>query len=91
MKNLPNFQSYMNGSSKNYGLNSLQFFDGQGGVFWFSYQTLVAFKFQSGPKVCRANEWGPTTGKHLNAIEPDHKARVDQETFERKYQETFGG
>jgi hypothetical protein len=85
---LPSFENYMGSSSRNYGLNSLKFY-ADSGTFWFSYRTLVAFKALGGPIVCRQNEWGPTTGKHLNAIEPDHSARVDGETFERLYREIF--
>lgn len=92
MKQMPEFENYMlTKGSKNYGLNSLRFFDADGNVFWFSYKTLVAFKAGAAHVVCRRNEWGPTTGKHLNAIEPDKTKRVDGETFARLYEETFGG
>ena len=87
MKNLPSFENYMETSSRNYGLNSLKFYTHQG-TFWFSYKTLVAFKKLGGPVVCRENEWGLTTGKHLNAIS-NKKDRVDEETFQRIYRETF--
>ena len=87
--NLPNFENYMETSSKNYGLNSLKFYTSEG-TFWFSYKTLVAFKKLGGPIVCRRNEWGPTTGKHLNAIESNKDFRVDAESFEQIYRETFG-
>ena len=36
---------------------------------YFSYTTPVAFKVGSEPVVVRRNEWGPTTGSHLNAID----------------------
>lgn len=53
---------------------------------WFSYQTPVAFA-ALGVRVVRRNEWGPTTGKHLNQIDGGDKAakeeRVDGDTFNR--------
>jgi len=39
--------------------------------------------------VCRKNEWGTTTGKHLNWIQPDKKKRVTGKEFDRIYSETF--
>ncbi len=89
---LPDFENYMHSESKNYGLNSLRFFDAHGNEFWFSYSTLVAFKtVKPGTKVVRENEWGPTTGKHLNAIDEGRKKhRVNEETFNRLYAEAFG-
>lgn len=35
---------------------------------WFSYQTCVAVQSHGRTIVCE-NAWGPTTGKHLNAID----------------------
>ena len=89
MRELPAFENYMESSSRNYGLNSLRFIDHKGNCFWFSYNTLVAFRSLKSGLVCIQNYWGPTTGKHLNAIERDHKKRVDQDTFDRLYKETF--
>jgi len=39
------------------------------GVYAFSYDTLVAFKHVSGSWTVSKNEWGNTTGKHLNSID----------------------
>jgi hypothetical protein len=50
------------------GVNALVFDLGDLRV-WFSYKTPVAFSFLGGPPWVRQNEWGPTTGKHLNAID----------------------
>jgi hypothetical protein len=86
---LPTFENYMDTTSANYGLNSLRFFDADGNVFWYSYKTLVAFKTLSGERVVRENTWGPTTGKHLNAIDPDKSKRVDEARFNELYQEAF--
>ena len=53
----------------------------------FSYRTCVAF---FGPKdsAVRVNDWGPTTGKHLNAIDGGSQQakskRVEGEEFERR-------
>jgi hypothetical protein len=58
---------------------------------WFSYETLVAFQVDGFPRVVRENVWGPTTGKHLNAIDGgDHSGRVCAEEFTRLYNATVG-
>lgn len=88
MKKIPSFSCYMDRGS-NYGLDSLVFQTSEG-RFWFSYKTLVAFKFWDKDIVCRQNDWGPTTGKHLNAIQPDHKRRVSEEEFKRLYEANNG-
>ncbi len=50
---------------------------------WFSYKTPIAFQVGGrGPVVC-VNCWGPTTGKHLNAIDGGNKgARLPRREFE---------
>lgn len=53
-------------------------------VVWFSYETPVAFSHPSTGLVCRENEWGPTTGRHLNAIEPDRAKRIPGGEFEAR-------
>jgi len=71
--------------------NAIQLFDGQGNVYWFSYHTLIAFKTVDGPKVVRENSWGPTTGKHLNAIDGGNKkSRLNPVEFERAFAHAFG-
>jgi hypothetical protein len=47
----------------------------------FSYQTPIAFWGDDG-LVIRQNDWGPTTGKHLNHVSTTRE-RVDGETFAR--------
>lgn len=54
---------------------------------WFSYKTLVAFAV-NGLRVVRVNDWGTTTGKHLNRIDGGVKEnRVPSSEFEEKYKE----
>lgn len=89
--NLPSFQSYGPYSNKNYGTNALQFFTDEG-VFWFSYQTLVAFQRIGGKRYVRENVWGTTTGKHLNAIDGGNKAnRLSEQAFYEAYGIEFNG
>ena len=53
---------------------------------WYSYRTAVAIQIDDGPIVVRKNEWGPTTGKHLNAIDGgDKSTRVDATQFAEWY------
>lgn len=82
MKTIPNFQVYSNYSNRNYGVNALVFTDNKGNEWYFSYKTLVAFRTIKTGLVCIENYWGPTTGKHLNAIQPDKSKRVNQNTFD---------
>lgn len=85
---LPTFECYTNHSSKNYGLNSLRFFDPSGRCYWFSYKTLVAFTDGKGNRYVIQNSWGPTTGKHLNAIDGGNtKSRLSPAEFAAAYAE----
>ena len=79
----PNFTRYYDYSNSNYGLNALMFTDPNGRSFYFSYDTLVAFRSNKTGLVCLKNYWSTTTGKHLNSIQPDKSKRVDQETFDQ--------
>ena len=50
----------------------------------FSYETVIAF-FGPDDSAVSTNEWGTTTGKHLNQIDNgDKKSRVNREEFERR-------
>ena len=61
------------------------------GWFHFSYRTLVAFQKEGCKQVVRENDWGPTTGKHLNAIDHGPKSgRLPAAAFEAAYHQTFG-
>jgi hypothetical protein len=64
----------------------------KGRLYWFSYQTCVAFQdWNAGNLTVRQNEWGPTTGKHLNYIDGGAtSARVDGPTFEARLSEVVG-
>lgn len=60
-------------------------------TYWFSYETCIAFQGLDGPLTVRKNDWGPTTGKHLNEVDgggTGAKARrVDGGEFARKLSE----
>jgi hypothetical protein len=51
---------------------------------WFSYETPIALYTPDLGTVVRENEWGPTTGKHLNHIDGHSEGRVSGEEFQRK-------
>jgi len=91
MAQLPKFTTYMDYSSGNYGAHALVFEDADGNEFWFSYKTLVAFRGPTGKCCVIRNYWGPTTGKHLNAIDGGAKnARLSKEEFNSAFEATFG-
>ena len=48
---------------------------------WYSYATPIAFR-KNGRIVMRRNDWGPTTGKHMNVIGIPKEDRLDSQTFE---------
>ena len=55
-------------------------------TIWFSYETPIAFRCTIKETafnmfVITKNIWSPTTGKHLNIINPDKKIRVDNSNF----------
>lgn len=80
---LPVFETYCNNTT---AVNALVFDMGAIRV-WFSYRTPVAFQVDHESPVVRQNEWGPTTGKHLNAIDDGDKAnRIDREAFQKALQ-----
>lgn len=87
---LPEFRSY-GPYSGNYGVHAMQFTDAMGNRYWFSYNTLIAFDGPKGGRKVLKNYWGPTTGKHLNAIDGGKKdSRLDSESFAKAYQDVFG-
>lgn len=61
---------------------------------FFSYETVVAFRFNSQAGghtgvVCRQNDWGRTTGKFLNEIQPDKKLRLESTEFEKQLVDAY--
>lgn len=51
-------------------------------TIYYSYTTPVAFRSPGFGLTVRENEWGPTTGKHLNWIDGGDKSkRVNGTTF----------
>ena len=79
--NLPDFHCYCPNTTD---VNALVFTVGRMTV-WYSYKTVVAFRVEYGRTVVRENEWGPTTGKHLNAIDDGAKGdRISGAEFVQK-------
>ena len=81
-KTLPSFETYGNYSSSNSGVHTQVFTDVEGIDYYFSYKTLVAYRKPGDRVVCRINDWGSTTGKHLNWIQPDKSKRISGAEFE---------
>ena len=48
----------------------------------FSYQTIIAFQQGWGSWVVHENDWGPTTGKHLNWVNDEKKGRLPDDEFD---------
>ena len=84
MNKLPIIESYGQYSSENYGVNTLVVRINNLTLF-YSYRTIVAYQdAEDGKAVCE-NEWGVTTGKHLNWIDGGNKKnRLDYDTFQEK-------
>jgi len=80
---LPKISSYYPYSSSNYGANSLRV-DFDNLSLFFSYETVIAFQEYGHLPVVRKNDWSNTTGKHINAIEPDKSKRLNGDEFESK-------
>lgn len=76
---LPKIDSYGRYTNSNYGTHTIQVTIGCY-TLYFSYKTLIAFDSPTTGLVCRENEWGPTTGKHMNWVQ-DKKQRVSSEEF----------
>ncbi len=87
MENLPRFRSYGDYKSDNYGAHCLEFTIGGLSVY-FSYKTPVAFERPSTGLVVRENDWGQTTGRHLNWIDGGNKKdRIPGNEFEKQLAE----
>lgn len=58
---------------------------------YFSYETPIGFTDEFGNTVVRENDWGPTTGKHLNHIDDgDKEGRVSGEDFQKALSKILG-
>ena len=76
-------------ASGNYGKNAMRVDIGDL-TLYFSYATVVAFHASGHAIVVSRNDWGPTTGKHLNWIDGGRSAeRLSREEFEGKLQEVL--
>ena len=70
--NYGNYSSDNYGSSRAVGVGSL--------TLYFSYRTVIAFSDGADFAICQ-NRWGPTTGKHLNWVNPDKSLRISGSEF----------
>jgi hypothetical protein len=92
MYGLPSFRSYGQYTSGNYGANAMMFTDTAGNDFYFSYRTLVAVRVPGKGLIVHENDWGPTTGKHLNWIDGgDKTSRVSGAVFSATVASWLGG
>ena len=83
---LPTISNYGEYSSDNYGSHTLKVSFPNNFALFYSYDTIIAFSDREG-FVISENNWGTTTGKHLNFLERDKKARLPRKEFELKLQE----
>lgn len=89
MNELPTFSNYGQYVNDNYGTHAVVF--SLGGIdVYFSYRTPVAFRAPGFGLVVRKNDWGATTGKHLNWIDDKRKAdRIPSSEFEQRLAEAI--
>lgn len=88
--NLPRISNYGPYQNDNYGAHSLRVDVGRL-TLWYSYRTVVAFSAGAGIVVSE-NDWGPTTGKHINAIDGgDKKSRLPRAEFEKALADALKG
>lgn len=79
---LPKISSYGKYASSNYG-NHTKLLSTDKYDLYYSYTTIVAFHIDDKDVVVRQNDWGVTTGKHLNWIDGGNKkARIPSVQFE---------
>jgi hypothetical protein len=83
--NSPRVYNYGKYSSNNYGSSRAVQVGNM--TLYFSYDTVIAFSSPKTGLVIRKNDWSTTTGKHLNAINPDKKVRINGEEFEQRLEE----
>jgi len=76
--------SYGQYASSNSGVDTMAFKIGRIEIY-FSYDTVVAFREPHRAIVVRQNEWGSTTGKHLNLLDyGDKSRRVSSDVFKER-------
>jgi len=75
--------NYGNYSSDNYGSHT-QRIDVGNLSLWFSYDTVIAFRTPNAGFFITENVWGPTTGKHLNWIDPNKARRLKSDDFDER-------
>jgi len=80
--------NYGDYSSSNYGSHTQRIEVGNL-TLWFSYDTVIAFRTPNAGFFIHENVWGPTTGKHLNWIDPNKKRRLKAEDFDSRLDATL--
>lgn len=70
-------------ASSNYGAHCIAVTIGTLDLY-FSYDTVVAFQEDGQGFRISENDWGSTTGKHLNWINPNKKLRLDYKAFNKE-------
>lgn len=50
---------------------------------YYSYNTLIAVRGPGGVRARRSNEWGPTTGKHINLLGIRDMPEVSEEELDK--------
>ncbi len=80
--NTPSISSYGQYSSNNYGVHTKKLVL-ENITLYYSYEIIVAYYDFTDGKVVSVNQWGTTTGKHLNWIDNgDKKNRKPAEVFD---------
>ena len=97
--NLPTLRNYGDYSNSNYGAHCMRVDipasrNGKSGItLYFSYDTLVAFRGETkkgSSLYVHTNDWGTTTGKHLNWIDGgDKESRLSDKEFEKLYKQAL--
>jgi len=59
-------------------------------TIYYSYSTPIAV-YHAGEFFIRVNDWGSTTGRHLNAIDSDHSKRISGIEFAKKLEQICKG
>ena len=92
--NLPKFGSYGEYKDTEGNIRALVFSIGPMDIF-YSYTTPVAFQSACHELTVRENDWGPTTGKHLNWIDGGCRAakiqRIPGDEFEQRLGQIMEG